>query len=99
MVTLGKKMLVKYVDWMACLQNQLLLKKTQETASVHKEEWMEGTARLIGRDRLQSLMNDILSPSQRPIVEFSLEDRRKLKVKELRIQRSLVLNLILDLNA
>lgn len=26
--------------------------------------------------------------TQRPIVEFSLEDRRKLKIKELRIQRS-----------
>lgn len=27
---------------------------------------------------------------QRPIVEFSLEDRRKLKIKEMRMQRSLV---------
>lgn len=46
MVTLGKKMLIKYVDWMDCLQNQPLLQKTQETASVHEEEWMEGTTRL-----------------------------------------------------
>ncbi|XP_075414750.1 RNA-binding protein 28 [Tenrec ecaudatus] len=32
---------------------------------------------------------DIYGPQKRPIVEFSLEDRRKLKAKELRIQRSL----------
>ncbi|XP_006861165.1 PREDICTED: RNA-binding protein 28 isoform X2 [Chrysochloris asiatica] len=32
---------------------------------------------------------DIFGPQKRPIVEFSLEDRRKLKMKELRIQRSL----------
>ncbi|XP_051007803.1 RNA-binding protein 28 [Acomys russatus] len=32
---------------------------------------------------------DIFGTQKRPIVEFSLEDRRKLKVKELRIQRSL----------
>ncbi|XP_002712116.2 RNA-binding protein 28 [Oryctolagus cuniculus] len=32
---------------------------------------------------------DIFGPQKRPIVEFSLEDRRKLKVKELRMQRSL----------
>ncbi|XP_042637710.1 RNA-binding protein 28 [Orycteropus afer afer] len=32
---------------------------------------------------------DIFGPQKRPIVEFSLEDRRKLKTKELRIQRSL----------
>nr|KAF6419285.1 RNA binding motif protein 28 [Rousettus aegyptiacus] len=31
---------------------------------------------------------DIFGPQKRPIVEFSLEDRRKLKIKELRIQRS-----------
>lgn len=31
---------------------------------------------------------EIFGPQKRPIVEFSLEDRRKLKVKELRIQRS-----------
>ncbi|XP_037023644.2 RNA-binding protein 28 [Artibeus jamaicensis] len=30
----------------------------------------------------------IFGPQKRPIVEFSLEDRRKLKIKELRIQRS-----------
>ncbi|PNJ00769.1 RBM28 isoform 3 [Pan troglodytes] len=33
---------------------------------------------------------EIFGPLKRPIVEFSLEDRRKLKMKELRIQRSLV---------
>lgn len=75
-----------WTGWTACRTNAV---KDTETASVYEEEWMEGTARLIVLDRLQSLMNDILSPSQRPIVEFSLEDRRKLKVKELRIQRSL----------
>ncbi|KAM9650239.1 RNA-binding protein 28 isoform 1-T1 [Trichechus inunguis] len=32
---------------------------------------------------------DVFGPQKRPIVEFSLEDRRKLKIKELRIQRSL----------
>ncbi|XP_072820646.1 RNA-binding protein 28 [Vicugna pacos] len=32
---------------------------------------------------------EIFGPQKRPIVEFSLEDRRKLKTKELRIQRSL----------
>ncbi|XP_058385382.1 RNA-binding protein 28 [Diceros bicornis minor] len=32
---------------------------------------------------------EIFGPQKRPIVEFSLEDRRKLKIKELRIQRSL----------
>lgn len=32
---------------------------------------------------------DIFGPLKRPIVEFSLEDRRKLKMKEMRIQRSL----------
>ncbi|KFO29317.1 RNA-binding protein 28 isoform X2 [Fukomys damarensis] len=32
---------------------------------------------------------EIFGPHKRPIVEFSLEDRRKLKMKELRIQRSL----------
>ncbi|XP_016045131.1 RNA-binding protein 28 isoform X1 [Erinaceus europaeus] len=32
---------------------------------------------------------DIFGPQKRPIVEFSLEDRRKLKIKELRTQRSL----------
>ncbi|XP_003407300.1 RNA-binding protein 28 isoform X1 [Loxodonta africana] len=32
---------------------------------------------------------DVFGPQKRPIVEFSLEDRRKLKMKELRIQRSL----------
>ncbi|XP_032762743.1 RNA-binding protein 28 [Rattus rattus] len=32
---------------------------------------------------------ETFGPQKRPIVEFSLEDRRKLKVKELRIQRSL----------
>ncbi|KAL6045912.1 hypothetical protein STEG23_018410, partial [Scotinomys teguina] len=32
---------------------------------------------------------EIFGSEKRPIVEFSLEDRRKLKVKELRIQRSL----------
>ncbi|XP_055139879.1 RNA-binding protein 28 isoform X5 [Symphalangus syndactylus] len=32
---------------------------------------------------------EIFGPLKRPIVEFSLEDRRKLKMKELRIQRSL----------
>ncbi|XP_028618443.1 RNA-binding protein 28 [Grammomys surdaster] len=32
---------------------------------------------------------EIFGSQKRPIVEFSLEDRRKLKVKELRIQRSL----------
>uniref|UniRef100_A0A673U9V7 RNA-binding protein 28 n=1 Tax=Suricata suricatta TaxID=37032 RepID=A0A673U9V7_SURSU len=32
---------------------------------------------------------EIFGPLKRPIVEFSLEDRRKLKIKELRIQRSL----------
>ena len=42
--------------------------------------------------KLRNLMNDILFLTQRPIVEFSLEDRRKLKIKELRIQRSLVQN-------
>ncbi|KAM7121393.1 RNA-binding protein 28 isoform 1-T1 [Molossus nigricans] len=31
---------------------------------------------------------DIFGPQKRPIVEFSLEDRRKLKIRELRIQRS-----------
>lgn len=31
---------------------------------------------------------EIYGPQKRPIVEFSLEDRRKLKIKELRIQRS-----------
>ncbi|ELK13879.1 RNA-binding protein 28 [Pteropus alecto] len=31
---------------------------------------------------------DIFGPQKRPIVEFSLEDRRKLKIKEQRIQRS-----------
>ncbi|XP_019501707.1 PREDICTED: RNA-binding protein 28 isoform X1 [Hipposideros armiger] len=31
---------------------------------------------------------EIFGPQKRPIVEFSLEDRRKLKIKELRIQRS-----------
>ncbi|KAM9698401.1 RNA-binding protein 28 isoform 2-T2 [Dama dama] len=31
---------------------------------------------------------EIFGPQKRPIVEFSLEDQRKLKVKELRIQRS-----------
>lgn len=85
-----------WTGWTACRTNAV---KDTETASVYEEEWMEGTARIIGLNRLQSLMNDILSTSQRPIVEFSLEDRRKLKVKELRIQRSLVLNLILNLNA
>ncbi|XP_054419863.1 RNA-binding protein 28 [Pteronotus mesoamericanus] len=30
----------------------------------------------------------IFGPQKRPIVEFSLEDRRKLKIKELRMQRS-----------
>lgn len=30
---------------------------------------------------------EIFGPQKRPIVEFSLEDRRKLKMKELRIQR------------
>ncbi|XP_004856457.1 RNA-binding protein 28 isoform X2 [Heterocephalus glaber] len=32
---------------------------------------------------------EVFGPHKRPIVEFSLEDRRKLKMKELRIQRSL----------
>ncbi|XP_054940681.1 RNA-binding protein 28 [Physeter macrocephalus] len=32
---------------------------------------------------------EIFGPQKRPIVEFSLEDRRKLKIKEMRIQRSL----------
>uniref|UniRef100_A0A8C2UZ05 RNA binding motif protein 28 n=1 Tax=Chinchilla lanigera TaxID=34839 RepID=A0A8C2UZ05_CHILA len=32
---------------------------------------------------------EIFGPLKRPIVEFSLEDRRKLKMKEMRIQRSL----------
>uniref|UniRef100_A0A8C3VWR9 RNA binding motif protein 28 n=1 Tax=Catagonus wagneri TaxID=51154 RepID=A0A8C3VWR9_9CETA len=32
---------------------------------------------------------EIFGPQKRPIVEFSLEDRRKLKIKELRMQRSL----------
>ncbi|XP_069852801.1 RNA-binding protein 28 isoform X2 [Dipodomys merriami] len=32
---------------------------------------------------------EIFGPQKRPIVEFSLEDRRKLKMKELRIQRGL----------
>ncbi|XP_006146923.1 RNA-binding protein 28 isoform X2 [Tupaia chinensis] len=32
---------------------------------------------------------EIFGPQKRPIVEFSLEDRRKLKMKEQRIQRSL----------
>ncbi|XP_046278406.1 RNA-binding protein 28 [Marmota monax] len=32
---------------------------------------------------------EIFGTQKRPIVEFSLEDRRKLKIKELRIQRSL----------
>ncbi|XP_043569889.1 RNA-binding protein 28 [Chiloscyllium plagiosum] len=32
---------------------------------------------------------DIFGPEKRPIVEFSLEDRRKLKIKEMRMQRSL----------
>uniref|UniRef100_A0A5F4VXR7 RNA-binding protein 28 n=1 Tax=Callithrix jacchus TaxID=9483 RepID=A0A5F4VXR7_CALJA len=32
---------------------------------------------------------EIFGPQKRPVVEFSLEDRRKLKMKELRIQRSL----------
>ncbi|XP_055464081.1 RNA-binding protein 28 isoform X1 [Psammomys obesus] len=32
---------------------------------------------------------EIFGPQKRPIVEFSLEDRRKLRVKELRMQRSL----------
>ncbi|XP_076980762.1 RNA-binding protein 28 isoform X2 [Tamandua tetradactyla] len=32
---------------------------------------------------------EIFGPQKRPIVEFSLEDRRKLKMKESRIQRSL----------
>ncbi|KAH0508306.1 RNA-binding protein 28 [Microtus ochrogaster] len=36
---------------------------------------------------------EIFGSQKRPIVEFSLEDRRKLKVKELRIQRSLRKNL------
>ncbi|XP_066218695.1 RNA-binding protein 28 [Saccopteryx leptura] len=31
---------------------------------------------------------EVFGPQKRPIVEFSLEDRRKLKIKELRIQRS-----------
>ncbi|XP_036282028.1 RNA-binding protein 28 isoform X5 [Pipistrellus kuhlii] len=31
---------------------------------------------------------EIYGPQKRPIVEFSLEDRRKLKIKELRMQRS-----------
>ncbi|XP_067915483.1 RNA-binding protein 28 isoform X2 [Heterodontus francisci] len=33
---------------------------------------------------------DIFGPEKRPIMEFSLEDRRKLKVKEMRVQRSLM---------
>ncbi|XP_037368680.1 RNA-binding protein 28 [Talpa occidentalis] len=32
---------------------------------------------------------EVFGPQKRPIVEFSLEDRRKLRIKELRIQRSL----------
>uniref|UniRef100_A0A8D1ZPA7 RNA-binding protein 28 n=1 Tax=Sus scrofa TaxID=9823 RepID=A0A8D1ZPA7_PIG len=32
---------------------------------------------------------EIFGPQKRPIVEFSLEDRRKLKIKEMRMQRSL----------
>lgn len=32
---------------------------------------------------------ELFGPFKRPIVEFSLEDRRKLKMKEMRIQRSL----------
>ncbi|XP_067861337.1 RNA-binding protein 28 [Heptranchias perlo] len=32
---------------------------------------------------------DIFGPDKRPIVEFSLEDRRKLKIKEMRAQHSL----------
>ncbi|XP_068943254.1 RNA-binding protein 28 isoform X2 [Petaurus breviceps papuanus] len=32
---------------------------------------------------------EIFGPQKRPIVEFSLEDRRKLKIKELRAQRNL----------
>ncbi|KAM4874243.1 RNA-binding protein 28 [Thomomys bottae] len=32
---------------------------------------------------------EVFGPQKRPIVEFSLEDRRKLKMKELRIQRGL----------
>ncbi|XP_044535774.1 RNA-binding protein 28 isoform X1 [Gracilinanus agilis] len=32
---------------------------------------------------------DIFGPQKRPIVEFSLEDRRKLKMKEMRAQRNL----------
>eukprot|EP00061_Rhincodon_typus_P013640 g40149.t1 len=41
---------------------------------------------------LRSLNNnpDIFGPEKRPIVEFSLEDRRKLKIKEMRMQRNLV---------
>ncbi|XP_064417189.1 RNA-binding protein 28 [Latimeria chalumnae] len=33
----------------------------------------------------------IFGPSKRPIVEFSLEDQRKLKIKEMRAQRNLLL--------
>ncbi|XP_048465940.1 RNA-binding protein 28-like [Rhincodon typus] len=42
---------------------------------------------------LRSLNNnpDIFGPEKRPIVEFSLEDRRKLKIKEMRMQRNLQL--------
>ncbi|KAK2519395.1 hypothetical protein Q9966_014021, partial [Columba livia] len=41
---------------------------------------------------LRSLNNNphIFGPNKRPIVEFSLEDRRKLKLKEQRAQRSLL---------
>ncbi|XP_078409241.1 RNA-binding protein 28 isoform X2 [Cetorhinus maximus] len=33
---------------------------------------------------------DVFGPEKRPIVEFSLEDRRKLKIKEMRMQRNLM---------
>ncbi|XP_038667648.1 RNA-binding protein 28 isoform X1 [Scyliorhinus canicula] len=32
---------------------------------------------------------EVFGPEKRPIVEFSLEDRRKLKIKEMRLQRNL----------
>ncbi|XP_048409881.1 RNA-binding protein 28 isoform X2 [Stegostoma tigrinum] len=41
---------------------------------------------------LRALNNnpDTFGPEKRPIVEFSLEDRRKLKIKEMRMQRNLL---------
>jgi hypothetical protein len=79
-------------DWAHCLQNWPL-EKTWETASKLTEG--EAGRGAPGPTALTDckVLGMAFSSSQRPIVEFSLEDRRKLKVKELRIQRSLVWNL------